>query len=238
MDENSIMKIVGTKVVGTRMYNTEKRFVVPDGITEIGDGAFNDCTYHLEEVILPQSVERIGNSAFFYCKALKKIDIPSGVKTMGEWCFGGSTIKEIVIPKGVTRIEKYAFCGSTLKKAVLPHGIKFIGQSAFQDTMLKTVFIPKTVEIVERDAFKNCKGLTIYCESAPTDGFVCATEMQVEREYITTAEDDAFNFHRSGGSFTSHAVETKKQVEVSWNPDKYPVFTGVSPEQYLKIISE
>lgn len=238
LSENTVIKIKGTAVVGTEMYNTAKQIIVPDGITEIGAAAFYNCTYHLEEVVLPDSVTAIGKNAFLYCRELKKLNIPAAVRTIGEMCFADTAISEMVIPHGVTRIEPHTFSNSSLKSVTLPDTIEFIGKKAFNGTMLQTVFIPKSITTVQRDAFKNCPNLTIYCEGEPTDGWENGTEIEIEKEYITTAEDDAFNFHRSGGGFTSHAVETKKQISVNWNPDDRPVHTGVSREQYVKIISE
>lgn len=239
MNENSVIKIKGTAVVDTEMYNTAKQIIVPDGITEIGDGAFYNCTYHLEEVVLPDSVTAIGDNAFLYCRVLKKLNVPATVRTIGEMCFADTAIAEMVIPHGVTRIEPHTFSNSALSAVTLPDTIEFIGKKAFNGcTGLKTVFIPKSVTTIERDAFKNCQGLTIYCGVAPADGWENGTDTVIEKEYITTAEDDAFNFHRSGGGFTSHIVETEKQISVNWNPDNRPVHTGISRDEYLKIISE
>lgn len=237
MNENTVIKIKGTAVIGTELYNTAQQITVPDGITEIGDSAFFNCERHLEEVTLPDTVEALCDKAFFYCRALKKLNIPAAVKTMGKWCFATTAIPEMIIPHGVTRIEEFTFYNAGLKSVTLPDTLEFIGESAFKGTNLQTVFIPKSVTAVARDAFKNCPNLKIYCEGAPTDGWVNTVETVVEKDYITTAEDDAFNFHRSGGSFTSHVVETKKQVTVNWNPDDLPVFTGVSRAEYLRIIS-
>lgn len=224
MSENSVMKIKGTAVVATEMYNTAKRLVVPDGIDEIGYRAFCNCDKYLEEVVLPESVQIINDKAFAHCDHLKKLNIPAGVKRIGAWAFCGNAVPYITIPDGITRIEEHTFCGTSVNAVFLPDSVEFIGKSAFVDSGVRLVFIPKGVKTIERDAFKNCGNLTIYCEGEPTEGWVSTVETVIEREYITTAEDDAFNFHRSGGSFTSHAVEIgRKQVAVDWNPDNRPV---------------
>lgn len=234
MSDNNVMKINGNAVVGTQMYNTAKSITVPDGIVEIGARAFDNCTHHLEEVVLPDSVQSIGDNAFFYCRALKKLNIPANVKKIGQWAFSSTAITYAVIPSGVTRIEEYTFFESSLKSVVLPDTLEFIGKCAFKGTPLRSIFIPKSVTVIERDAFKNCPNLKIYCEGAPADGWVSSEQTVVEKEYITTAEDDAFNFHRSGGSFTSHVVETERQEAVNWNPDSRPVYTDVLWEEYEK----
>jgi hypothetical protein len=49
---------------------------IPEGVTEIGDGAFYGCTY-LEEMVLPSSVQEIGDNTFALCSKLKKITVNS-----------------------------------------------------------------------------------------------------------------------------------------------------------------
>ena len=54
-------------------------FVIPDGVTEIGNMAFSGCT-SLESIIIPESVTEIGIEAFYGCSSLKKISLPKKVK--------------------------------------------------------------------------------------------------------------------------------------------------------------
>ena len=55
-------------LAGTAVSNV----VLPEGVTDIGKGAFEDCT-QLRTVFLPASVQRIGDRAFGYCINLKEI---------------------------------------------------------------------------------------------------------------------------------------------------------------------
>ena len=54
-------------------------FVLRDGVTEIVDFAFEDCT-SLESITIPKSVTKIGWGAFFRCASLKKVSLPKKVK--------------------------------------------------------------------------------------------------------------------------------------------------------------
>lgn len=47
----------------------EYRVVIPDGVTEIGDNAFENCI-SLVSVTVPDSVKYIGMLAFSYCSGL------------------------------------------------------------------------------------------------------------------------------------------------------------------------
>ena len=59
---------------------------IPDGVTEIGKQAFEDCQ-HLISVHLPDSVQYIGQHAFSGCISLKSIPIPDSLKEIGLFAF-------------------------------------------------------------------------------------------------------------------------------------------------------
>lgn len=61
-------------------------FVVPDGVTVIGDLAFDGCT-SLASVTIPDSVTSIGDYAFYDCASLKDVKIPDSVTKIGEHAF-------------------------------------------------------------------------------------------------------------------------------------------------------
>lgn len=74
----------------------------------------------LKEVILPEGLETIGNSAFAMCTALEKVNIPSTVTTLGRWILEGSSLSSFTIPDGVTEIPTSCFYGSALTSMVVP----------------------------------------------------------------------------------------------------------------------
>ena len=55
------------------------KIVLPEGVEEICDYAFDDCTA-LEEVICPKSLKKIGKEAFSGCHNLRKIEYGPDVK--------------------------------------------------------------------------------------------------------------------------------------------------------------
>ncbi len=115
---------------------------------------------------------------------------------------------------------------------VVPDGVTRIGKEAFMDsTRLRRVYLPKSVAVIERDAFKGCENVEIYCEDAPQEGWVCGLRKEIVQYETVTPEDDAFNFHRSAGSFTTTIIEREVESFHNWNSSGRPVHTHVPREE-------
>ncbi len=62
------------------------------------------------EIIIPNSVTRIGYYAFFGCSGLTSVTIPNSVTSIGGWAFRGcSGLTSVTIPNSVTSIGSSAF---------------------------------------------------------------------------------------------------------------------------------
>ena len=60
--------------------------VIPEGVTEIGNGVFSGCD-SLASVTIPKSVTSIGGWAFSDCSTLETVTIPEGVTNIGWKAF-------------------------------------------------------------------------------------------------------------------------------------------------------
>ena len=113
-----------------------KSVTIKDGVTSIGEWAFDGCT-GLTSITIPNSVTSIGDGAFG-CTGLTSITIPNSVTSIGEWAFQEcSSLTSITIPNSVTSISSYAFYGCTgLKEVTVPKSAK-IDDNAFKDCPAK-----------------------------------------------------------------------------------------------------
>ena len=84
--------------------------------------------YSLEEVIMPEGIEGVGENMFTGCISLKHIKLPSTIKYFNGDSFAGSGIEEIDLPVGVERISHDAFVGcQSLRRLVIPMNVMHIG---------------------------------------------------------------------------------------------------------------
>ena len=110
----------------------------------------------LDTIVLPASVNRLGQYAFMNCTNLKSINLPVTQKTLPiSFMEGCSSLESIELPATLTTINQDAFYGcSSLKNVNLHEGITTIYQRAFQNCKLESVTIPSTVTSIGSSAFK------------------------------------------------------------------------------------
>ena len=137
------------------------RYVIPDGITEIGDCAFIDQK-NLTDIVIPEGVMEIGFRAFGGCEGLTSVEIPGSVTKIEDFTFSECTgLVSAVLREGVREIGMDAFCGCTgLTRVEIPESLTKIGGCAFERCdNLVSVRIPSGVTELQSTALGGLSGL-------------------------------------------------------------------------------
>ena len=144
--------------------------ILAEGVTEIGDSAFADCT-SLTSVLIPSSVTEIGKNVFSGCASLTSIIVEEGnsVYDSREGCNAiietvTNTLiapcKSTIIPLSVTEIRRNAFSYTSLTSIEIPSSVKMIGWDAFLNcTSLTSVSINGKIKKIDRGTFRGCTAL-------------------------------------------------------------------------------
>lgn len=190
----------------------EGKIVIPDGVVEIAPGAFsNSC---IQEVVFPDSLRKLGMSAFSFCKRLERVDFGRGLKEIGDYdnnnCFRGcSKITSLDIPEQVTFISPFAFqkC-QQLKTLILHEGIECIEDSAFADSKIETVEFPASLKCIGTYAFLDTSQVVL--NSIPA-GLVSSISYNNVINTCTTK-------HYTELIFKSDDFHAFLPKSISWNP--------------------
>lgn len=137
---------------------TIRTVILCNGIEEVG--GFNGCN-SIEKIEIPTSVTKIGNYCFAQC-GFKSFDIPSRISSIGYGAFERCRLlTQVNLTNSVTSIGGSAFSGCTgLTSVVIPNSITTIGEFAFSGCGLTSVVIPNSVTTIGGSAFSGCTRLT------------------------------------------------------------------------------
>jgi hypothetical protein len=125
------------------IYENVENVIIPDNVTKICDSAFG-FQRSLASVTIPNGVTEIGSSAFKSCISLKTVIIPDSVVKLDGFT-DCSSLESIVIGAGVTDINWMTFCGCKSLVSVEFRGTKaqweaiVKKESTFSQTQVKSV---------------------------------------------------------------------------------------------------
>ena len=151
---------VSVKMITVDMYNPI--YDSRDGCNAIIDKTTNTLIAGTSVTKIPESVEHIGEYAFWLC-TFSSIKIPDSVKTIGKSAFESChNLSSIKLPDSVIEVGSSVFWDcSSLKKVEIGTGLKQISNNMFQSCIsLENLLIGENVELIDYSAFENCKKLT------------------------------------------------------------------------------
>lgn len=138
-----------------------REIVLPESIDKIGNSAFAGCV-NLQSVTIPGSIRTIGDGAFSGCSSLTSADLGGMLETLGARAFEGCTsMQSVEFGENLATVGEFAFDGcSSLVSAYLPNSVSSLGTGAFRNnTSLQNVNIPSGISSIPRIAFQNCSSL-------------------------------------------------------------------------------
>lgn len=148
-------------IFGGNSNNTVTSVTIPNSVIAINDGAFRSSKM-LESVIIPDSVEFIGQFAFYNCTELTSITIPNSVTTISFGAFQScSKLESVIIPDSIISIGPQVFCDCTsLTSVTIPDSVTSIGEYTFNGcTNLASINLPKAITSLSNSLFWGCTSL-------------------------------------------------------------------------------
>ena len=135
---------------------TSVTFAPHSKLSQFGSNVFSNCS-SLTSVTFPlhPKFTEIPSGTFFKCP-LTSIDIPAGIKTIGDSAFANcEQLAHITLPEGLERVGKYAFqyCYK-LTKLTIPSTVKSLTYSFYYCTGLKELELYANVNYTK--SFKGC----------------------------------------------------------------------------------
>lgn len=207
-------------------------------ITRIGNyllGSFEN----LKDVKLPNGLLEIGEGAFFDCNNLMNIDLPEKVRLVERSAFSNTGISAMNWPKNATSIPDGAFVYTNLKEFTVPEGVTEINLQAFYGcTDLIKISIPRSVTYIGSDVFANCRNLTIYgfrdsaaeaYAKANTIKFVSADYKVIFKENGRTKKTE---YVTEGQNATPPTLDAKAGYTLSWDTD----YTNITEDMVINAV--
>lgn len=154
----------------------ESRIVVPEGVTSLASCLFWD-NQKVEEILLPDSIERIGGDLCYNCGNLRSFVIPKFCKEMGDDPFAGCPNLELKNESAYflwdghllyDRRGKLIHCQikNAPKRVTISQGTKTIGKHVFYlCDSIEEITIPSSVIRMQNFPFSGCSKLRLVCQS-------------------------------------------------------------------------
>lgn len=169
----SVINSIPVKEIGANCFAESKigEVIICDGVQKIGSKALYKCG-HLRKVVMPDSVQEIGDSAMQYSYgSMESIRVSSGVTFIGTSAFPDLGDAKKLVCNEFDNVkylgnenDKYLILLSATNTEILMAGIsnkcKFICEEAFAECeKLNYIAIPNSVVGIDKKAFLGCKGL-------------------------------------------------------------------------------
>ena len=170
-------------------YHNIKNYSVPEGVVTIGPSLFQPAYQAsgivLETIVLPNSLERISDSAFSQCNTLKSVSFGNNLEYIGNYAFYNCDLNTVMLPNSLTGLGQGVFysCDS-LTTVVIPDSVtgelnrtfykcrslancqigtgitSLVNGTFYSCHALSSITLPNTITTIGDSVFGNCLSLT------------------------------------------------------------------------------
>ncbi len=200
--------------------------------TEFADEAFKGY-YNLQQLVLPEGLQKVSYMMVAGCKNLQSIDIPASVEEIEQSAFEDCrSIKSITFggaPAGapgrfnapaasasqLRRIGNWAFYNAhELQNLVIPEGVTEIGDGAFYGcTYLEEMVLPSSVQTIGDNTFALCAKLQkITVNSVTPPSIQAKTFFDVKRQIPVYVPDEAVSAYENDTYWQEFDIQGASQM--------------------------
>lgn len=206
--------------------------IMPDSVTWIGDTAFK-CATNLKNIKLSKNLTQIGSEAFYNCSSLSDITIPKNVEAINFQTFYGCNLN--LTFEENSSLKKIAYCGLggmlTGSFVYIPESVDYIGEYGL--STYATIILPLIDAEIDSRAFVYTVSATIFFKGSKMDSYKL-DNVGGNFYYYSEYEPDA---SPSEGYKDNYWHYDENGKPVSWNdeiinPPKFEVLSSTPPRSY------
>jgi hypothetical protein len=200
---------------------------IPSSVTNIGIGAFEGCANLTAISVASNNPAYSSLNGVLFNKTLTTLvafpaglagnyTIPSGVRSIASYAFGGRSLTSITMPASVTNVGDYAFYGCLSLTSAY-----FLGNAPSTDTTFKGVFYIETVTAYY------LPGTTGWAEFAPNTGALWTLSYPLVLDGSSGVQANQFGFTISWATNVPVVVEASTDLSKPvWTPIATNTLTG------------